>query len=267
MARLAVEGTREIHYDHHKGGDGTPVVLVHGWGMNGRVWDYVLPYLLQAGHDVVVADQRACGRSDRDFTDVGIEALGSDVVALVEHLGLAKVVLNGWSLGGAVVTSAAATLGDRCAALVLTSGAAPRYTNTEDWTHGVPGDGIADMIAALDDDPVMFLRAMAGAQAHVALDPAVIDWMWWIFNEAGARAHDSLLDLARVDLREAVTRITAPTLVIGGRHDPTVPYTIAQHQAETYPEAELVTLEAGHVSFIEARAEYRQALLDFLGKH
>src|SRR3546814_19705195 len=101
MARLAVEGTREIHYDHHKGGDGTPVVLVHGWGMNGRVWDYVLPYLLQAGHDVVVADQRACGRSDRDFTDVGIEALGSDVVALVEHLGLAKVVLNGWSLGGA----------------------------------------------------------------------------------------------------------------------------------------------------------------------
>src|SRR3546814_2779426 len=117
------------------------------------------------------------------------------------------------------------------------------------------------------DLPVMFLRAMAGAQAHVALDPAVIDWMWWIFNEAGARAHDSLIDLARVDLREAVTRITAPTLVIGGRHDPTVPYTIAQHQAETYPEAELVTLEAGHVSFIEARAEYRQALLDFLGKH
>src|SRR3546814_12820993 len=70
------------------------------------------------------------------------------------------------------------------------------------------------------DLPVMFLRAMAGAQAHVALDPAVIDWMWWIFNEAGARAHDSLIDLARVDLREAVTRITPPTLVIGGRHDP-----------------------------------------------
>src|SRR3546814_18192912 len=101
MARLAVEGTREIHYDHHKGGDGTPVVLVHGWGMNGRVWAYVLPYLLQAGHDVVVADQLACGRSDRDFTDVGIQASGSDVVDLVENAVLAQVLLTGMFLGGA----------------------------------------------------------------------------------------------------------------------------------------------------------------------
>src|SRR3546814_18526829 len=102
-----------------------------GWGMNGRVWDYVLPYLLQAGHDVVVADQRACGRSDRDFTDVGIEALGSDVVALVEHLGLAKVVLNGWSLGGAVVTSAEATPGTRCARLLHPRGPAPRHNTPQ----------------------------------------------------------------------------------------------------------------------------------------
>ncbi|ANH38983.1 Arylesterase [Nocardioides dokdonensis FR1436] len=264
MARLAVEGTREIHFDHHKGGDRAPVVLVHGWGMNGRVWDYVLPYLLRAGHDVVVADQRACGRSDRDFDDMGIETLGADVVALVDHLDLEPVVLNGWSAGGAVVTSAAASLGRRCAGLVLTCGAAPRFTNAEDWTHGIPADGIPDMIAALDDDPVTFLRAMSAGQAHVALDPAIIDWMWWIFNEAGARAHETLLDLAHVDLREAVAKITAPTLVFGGKHDPTVPFTIAEHQAETYPQAKLVALDTGHVPFIEAKAEYREALLDYL---
>lgn len=266
MARLAVEGSREIHYSHHRGGDKLPVVLVHGWGMNGRVWDYVLPYLLRAGHDVVVADQRACGRSDMDFEDVSIAALGSDVVKLVDHLGLERAVVNGWSLGGAVATEAAAALGDRCAGLVLTGGASPRYTNTDDWAHGLPGEGFDDMIASLDDDRVMFLRGMAGAQAHVELDPAVIDWMWWIFNESGARSHESLADLGRIDQREAVSRITAPTLVIAGKHDPTVPYTIAEHQAETFPKARLVTLETGHVPFVEARAEYRAALTDFLNE-
>lgn len=264
MARLAVEGNREIHFEHHKGGDRIPVLLVHGWGMNGRVWDYVVPYLLRAGHDVIVPDERACGRSDRDFEDLRITVLGADVVAVVEHLGLDRVVLNGWSLGGAVVTEAAATLGDRCAGLVLTGGAAPRYTNTGDWTHGIPGDGFADMIAALDDDPVTFLRTLAASQAHVALDQSVIDWMWWIFNEAGARAHESLADLGRIDLREAVSRITAPTLIIAGKHDQTVPYSIAEHQAATYPKARLVALDTGHVPFLEARAEYRTALLDFV---
>lgn len=264
MARLAVEGTREIHFDHHKGGDKVPVLLVHGWGMNGRVWDYVTPYLLQAGHDVIVADQRACGRSDMDFEDMTIDALGSDVVKLVQHLGLDPVVLNGWSLGGAVVTDAASKLADQCIGLVLTSGAAPRYTNTADWTHGIPSEGFGEMIASLNDDRVVFLRNLAGAQAHVPLDPSVIEWMWWIFNESGSRAHESMAELGSIDQREAVGKITAPTLVIGGRHDPTVPFTIAEHQAQTYPKAQLVTLETGHVPFIEARSEYRTALIDFL---
>ena len=60
-----------------------------------------------AGHRVVLIDHRGCGESSKDFADMGIEAIAGDVVALVEHLGLSKVVLNGWSLGGSVVVAAA----------------------------------------------------------------------------------------------------------------------------------------------------------------
>ncbi len=87
MPLLPVEGDRSIYYEHHRG-DGRPVVLVHAWGMTGRLWDRVTQELVEDGHAVVVLDHRGCGRSDKDFEDLAIATLGSDVVKLVEHLGL-----------------------------------------------------------------------------------------------------------------------------------------------------------------------------------
>ncbi len=122
MGYLAREDGKQVYFEDYGTGD-QAVVLVHGWGMNLRVWDYSLPALVAAGHRVVLIDHRGCGESSKDFADMGIDAIAGDVVALVEHLGLNKVVLNGWSLGGAVVVAAASRLAARCAGLVLTCGA------------------------------------------------------------------------------------------------------------------------------------------------
>jgi non-heme chloroperoxidase len=108
MSRLAVEQDRTLSFEFHPGAPANPVVVLsHGWGMNARAWDDVTARLCDAGHSVLVYDHRACGHSDKDFRDVSIDALGSDVVALCDHLALSSVVLNGWSLGGAVVVDAA----------------------------------------------------------------------------------------------------------------------------------------------------------------
>ena len=120
MAYLAVEGDKRIYYEDHGEGD-TALVLIHGWGMNSRVWDGVLMPLLDAGQRVIVTDHRGCGRSDHDFADLGIAAIASDVARLVQERGVARAVLNGWSLGGAVATQAAHDLGDRCVGLILTA--------------------------------------------------------------------------------------------------------------------------------------------------
>ena len=100
MPYLSVDASQRIYYEHAAGEDIT-VVLVHGWGMSGRVWDATARELA-AGVGVVRYDQRGCGRSDREFADVAIETLAADLVALCDHLALAAPVLNGWSLGGAV---------------------------------------------------------------------------------------------------------------------------------------------------------------------
>ena len=106
MTYLAVEGRKQIYFEHFAG-TGTGIALVHGWAVESRCWDGVLPSLLATGRPVITIDQRCCGRSDRDFADVSISALAADVVGVVEHLGLSRIVLNGWSLGGAVAVAAA----------------------------------------------------------------------------------------------------------------------------------------------------------------
>ena len=89
MAYLCVDGERRIYYEHYFGGRIT-VVLAHGWGMGCRVWDGTIARLQDAGVGVVAYDQRGCGRSDKDFADVSIEALGGDLVALCDHLSLGR---------------------------------------------------------------------------------------------------------------------------------------------------------------------------------
>ena len=109
MARLAVDGTKSIYFED-LGGAGRALIMVHGWGMDNRCWDGVILPLLAAGHRVITMDHRGCGRSDHDFADVSIAANAADIVQLVDHLGLNDVVVNGWSLGGAVATHAASLL-------------------------------------------------------------------------------------------------------------------------------------------------------------
>ena len=109
MARLEVDGNKSIYYED-LGGDGRAMVLIHGWGMDNRCWDGVILPLQAAGHRLITMDHRGCGRSDHDFADLSIAAIAGDVAALVAHLGLSDVVVNGWSLGGAVATHAAPLL-------------------------------------------------------------------------------------------------------------------------------------------------------------
>ena len=148
MSSLLREEGKQIYFEDY--GSGTAaIVLIHGWGMSLRAWDYTLPALRDAGHRVVLMDHRGCGQSDKDFDNLGLDAIVGDVVALVEHLGLERVVLNGWSLGGAVVVAAASELGDRCNGLVLTCGATPCYVQKPDYPHGGTDEILAETLAAM----------------------------------------------------------------------------------------------------------------------
>ena len=268
MGRLAVEGDRQIHFEHYCGESGSkpPVVLSHGWGMGCRVWDNTVARLVDAGHSVVIYDHRCCGQSDKDFADVSIEALGADLAALCQHLHLADPILNGWSLGGAVVVDAAARLGAAVGGLVLTGGATPRYTQGEGFPHGGQAGDVAATVAALRADRVNFLKTLYfdGVFAKdVGVD--VKDWCWRIALQASSAADASLGALAQLDQRSAMANLSCPALVAIGGQDGVVVPDIGRYAAGCLPNAELIEFEdCGHAVFLEDADRYHGALLDFL---
>ncbi len=265
MARLAVSGEQSIYYEHYAG-SGPAVLLSHGWGMNCRAWDDVIAHLQDQGRAVVAYDQRACGRSDKDFADVSIEALGADVAALVDHLGLDAVVLNGWSLGGAVVVDAATRLGEKLAGLVLTCGATPRYTQADDYPHGGTPDDVAGTVAALRADRVNFLHGLyfEGVFAK-PVSEAVKQNAWQLALQASPAADASLGALAHIDQRAALAALSQPVLVFAGAEDGVVTPDIPRSAAALCQQGTLVEMAGcGHAPFAEDSAAYFAALDAFL---
>lgn len=267
MGRLAVEGSRTLSFEFYQGMSADPVVVLsHGWGMNARAWDDVVAGLCDAGYSVLVYDHRACGQSDKDFRDVSIDALGNDIVALCDHLSLSSVVLNGWSLGGAVVVDAGAKLGSRLKGLVLTGGATPRYTQAEGFPHGGTATDVAATVAALRADRVNFLHGLYFQGVFVApVGDIVKQHAFELALQAGPAADASLGALAHIDQRDIMKSLDVPALVIIGDQDGVVPPGIAEFASELLPQGELAMMNGcGHAPFIEDRVTYSNLLHGFL---
>jgi pimeloyl-ACP methyl ester carboxylesterase len=266
VAHLPTEGGRQIYYEHFDG-QGTPILLVHGWAVDSRCWDGVLAALLDAGRRVIMLDHRCCGRSDRDFTDVTVSAIAADVVRLIDLLDLPRVVLNGWSLGGAVVVEAAVVLGSRLAGLVLTGAATPRYTRAPDFEYGGDPADVGATITAIKADRAGTFDGVA--RAVFAAEPTVAQhaFVARMFMDSGPRAYATLLDLASVDQRHLLPKITAPALLVHGADDAFVPLTIARAATALLSESRLsVYPNCGHAPFMEHQARYCEELNAFLAR-
>lgn len=264
MPRLAVEKDRSLYYEFHPG-NRRPVVLIHGWGASTRVWDTVTAALTDAGHAVLCYDQRGCGQSDKDFQANDIAVGIQDALKLIEHLRLEGAVLNGWSLGGAVALGAAHVLQDRCAGVVLTGGATPRYVQAADFPHGGEPESVAQTVAALRADRPAFLWQLATAVCAQEPAEGINDWLRGIFWQTSPVADAALASLAHLDQREELAGLQVPLLSMIGSEDGFVDPAIGRIAAEMAPKGQCSEYEGvGHAPFLEAGQRYRKELLDFL---
>ena len=242
-----------------------PVFLIHGWGMSTQVWAAVLDKLVLAGHEVVAMDQRGCGRSDRDFADLSIEAIAGDVVGIARALALRPCVVNGWSLGAAVAVEAASRLGDGAAGLVLTCGATPRLTSADDFPYGgEPGsyEGIGEAINA---DRGGFFRTLAASVCAVDIGQPNVEWMERMFLDSGPRAYLTLKAGGVMDQRATLAALRIPVLAMVGDKDQIVSPDLGVQAAQCASNAEVVHFESsGHAPFLEEPDAYMSALGKFL---
>src|ERR1700745_1690781 len=99
----------DIYYEDH--GTGQPVVLIHGYPLNGHSWERQERVLLQAGYRVITYDRRGFGRRSQPTVGYDYGTFPHDLDVLLDHLRLEDVVLAGFSMGTGEVTRYLGTFG------------------------------------------------------------------------------------------------------------------------------------------------------------
>ena len=158
----------EIRYD--VAGSGSPaIVFVHGWSCDRTYWREQMT-AFAARHIVVAVDLAGHGESGIGRTAWTMPAFGDDTVAVVEQLGLERVVLVGHSMGGDVVVEAALRLGDRVAGVVWVD----TYQSLEEVTTPEELDAFVEPFRR--DFPGQTRRFIRGLFPPTA-DPVLVDWV------------------------------------------------------------------------------------------
>src|SRR3984885_9524229 len=125
-----------IYYEDH--GTGSPVVLVHGYALNGHSWEKQEDALLAAGHRVITYDRRGLGASSRPSIGYDFDSLAADLHVLLTRLNLRGVVLAGFAMGTGEVTRYLAAHGSaRVRAAVLVAPLLPFLLKTNDTPEGI----------------------------------------------------------------------------------------------------------------------------------
>lgn len=241
-----------------RGGAGPDLVLLHGWGLNSRVWEAALAGL-ESTHRVHRVDLPGHGGS----TGAGFGSLedAADQVAGVVPDG-ARIC--GWSLGALVAVALALRQPRKARALVLV-GATPCFAARPDWPHGMPPETFEAFADAVRAEPGQALarfarlNALNGANAREAArkleacaraSPATAGSL-----EAGLRV------LREADLRPEVARLEQPTVLLHGARDAVSSIGSGRWLVSAVPGARLVEIEdAAHVPFLTHVPAFRAAV-------
>jgi non-heme chloroperoxidase len=254
MPRIPVEPGVSL-YVEDTGGEGRPVVFLHGWPLDLRQWEYQVAALQPEGFRCVAVDARGFGDSDRAWGHYSYDVFADDL----------KVVFGALELRGAALVG-----------LSLGAGTALRYMSrhagagvTQVVLCGAPGRWDKSAIDGLTvlDRPSLVRRV------GVLLFPDAEDgggltrqWFYEMAFAAMPYATSRCLEILRdTDVNEDVDALTASTLILHGRDDGLSPERVAAALHEAVPDSRLVLLEqAGHGAFFTQRHRFNAELARFL---
>jgi non-heme chloroperoxidase len=263
----------EIHYEDH--GTGQPVVLIHGYPLNGASWEKQERVLLQAGYRVITYDRRGFGKSSQPTVGYDYDTFAADLNALLEHVDLTDVVLVGFSMGTGEVTRYLGTYGSaRVTKAVLMGAIPPLLHKTGDNPDGVYG-AVFDEIktAVLADRPAYFKEFLDNFYNVDVLGGTRISEQAWqnsftVAIGASPYAAHACVDTWLTDFRGDLPEIDVPTLLVHGDADRILPYAAtAARLPGLIKDLTVVTIEGGpHNIAWTYPDEVNEALLAFLSE-
>jgi len=261
-----------IYYEDH--GSGSPVVLVHGYALNGHSWEKQEAALLAAGHRVITYDRRGFGASSRPSIGYDFDTLASDLHILLSRLDLRGVVLAGFAMGtGEVIRYLAVHGSGRVTAAVLVAPLPPYLLKTNNSPEGIDRNVFDRLTARIAADRPAAMKDLLDDSYNVDLlgGDRVSDQAWqnsfYVALSASAHAAVGCVGACLEDFRGDLAAISVPVLVIHGDQDRVLPYEATSRRLPALLKHARSTVIAGgsHAIIWTHADEVNRALLDFIG--
>jgi len=257
----------ELYYEDH--GSGSPVVLIHGWPLNGDAWEKQTVALLSAGHRVITYDRRGFGRSSKPGIGYNYDTFATDLDALLSTLNLTDVSLVGHSMGTGEITRYIGKYGTkRLKKAVLIGTLGPYLVKAPDNPEGVDRQGFDDTKASLKADRFVALMEFlknfysVGGEDGKRVSDRVIQANWNIAIGASPIGTLACVDAWIEDFRKDIPRNDIPTMIIHGDDDRILPVdATARRQARMIKNVKYVELRGVSHGLTWTRAEEINAQL------
>jgi 3-oxoadipate enol-lactonase len=239
-------------------GQGTPLVLVHGFPLNHSIWNEVAEKMSESAR-VILPDLRGHGRSPAPEGGYSMRTLADDLRQLLDHLKIEKAILVGHSMGGYACLAFAQAYPERLAGFGLISSQAEadvpekrqgRYHIADQVkAKGVRVivDGMAEKLTCLPE----LVEPLRQLMLHVATVNGVVGALQGMAE--------------RPDATGWLSNITVPALVVAGKADAIIPLERSQTMAQFLGRGWLVEIEgAGHMPMMESPQQVIGALKELL---
>lgn len=263
----------ELYYEDH--GSGDPVILIHGYPLDGASWEKQLPPLLAAGHRVVTYDRRGFGKSSQPTTGYNYDTFAEDLNKLVTKLKLRDFTLVGFSMGGGEVVRYIGKFGSKgIKKAVIIGGIPPYLLKTNDNPEGVDGSVFEGIQKAVTVDRYAFFteffKNFYNTDVYLGkrISEPALQASWNTAIRSSATASLACVPTWHEDFRKDVASIDVPTLVIHGTADRIVPIAASgERTAKMIKGAQLAEIKDGpHAVGWTHAEEVNAQLLTFLGQ-
>jgi non-heme chloroperoxidase len=221
-------GSIDLYYEDH--GSGRPIVLIHGFPLNGASWEKQIPVLLDAGYRVVTYDRRGFGKSSQPTVGYDYDTFTADLKTLVDTLDLRDVVLAGFSMGTGEVTRYLGAYGSERVTKAALFGAIPPFLlQTDDNPEGVPGEIFEGFKQAIRDDRPAYLTSFLADFNNVdvfrgtRISDQALQQQFIVAVGASAIGTLRCVDTWLTDFRADLPKIDVPVLLVHGTEDRILP--------------------------------------------
>lgn len=263
-------------------GEGEPLVLIHGFGSKKEVYIGQVPVLSKDGFKVITFDNRGSGKSthsDEHSEPFTAEMMATDTKELLDHLGIDKAHILGYSLGGMIAQMFALMYPERVDKLILVA-------TTPDFPANESGikmykDGKIQRYHNLMEDPVktfwdnatpgftrQFKKELLADQKKKIHGLFSAEDLIEIDKQNPSNPHDiekSGEFLKQFDVYEQLPEIKHETLIIAAGKDKTLPKMLSEKIHEKIPNSKLVVVDRCGHGFVQEKApEVNKAILEFL---